>query len=53
MKRIILTMAVIMAVGFANAQNLKSKKGENYLPEANDWAISFNANGVFNYNPKV
>jgi hypothetical protein len=49
MKRIILTMAVIMAVGFANAQNLKSKKGENYLPEANDWAISFNANGVFNY----
>jgi hypothetical protein len=49
MKKIILTMAAFMAVGFADAQNLKSKKGENYLPEANDWAISFNANGVFNY----
>lgn len=49
MRKIILTMAAIMAVGFANAQDLKSKKGENYLPEANDWAISFNATGVFNY----
>ena len=49
MKKIILTVTAIMAIGFVNAQNLKSKKGENYLPEANDWAISFNANGVFNY----
>ena len=49
MKKIILTVTAIMAIGFVNAQNLISKKGENYLPEANDWAISFNANGVFNY----
>ena len=36
MKKIILTVTAIMAIGFVNAQNLKSKKGENYLPEAND-----------------
>ena len=49
MKKIILTAAAVFAFSFANAQDLKSKKGENYLPEANDWAISFNATGVFNY----
>lgn len=49
MKKIILSVVAIMAFGFANAQDLKSKKGENYLPEAGDWAISFNANGVFEY----
>ncbi|MFC6877814.1 hypothetical protein ACFQZF_06945 [Flavobacterium myungsuense] len=49
MKKIILTAAAVFAFSFANAQDLKSKKGENYLPEAGDWAISFNATGVFNY----
>ena len=49
MKKIILTATAVFAFSFANAQDLKSKKGENYLPEANDWAISFNATGVFNY----
>ncbi len=49
MKKIILSVVAIMAFGFANAQDLKSKKGENYLPEAGDWAIGFNANNVFNY----
>ncbi len=49
MKKIILSVAAVMAFGFANAQDLKSKKGENYLPEAGDWAISFNADGIFNY----
>ena len=49
MKKIILSVVAVMAFGFANAQDLKSKKGENYLPEAGDWAISFNANGVFEY----
>jgi len=49
MKKIILTAAAVFAFGFANAQDLKSKKGENYLPEAGDWAIGFNADGLFNY----
>ena len=49
MKKIILTVATIFAFGVVTAQDLKSKKGENYLPEAGDWAISFNANGVFEY----
>ena len=49
MKKIILTAAAVFAFSFANAQDLKSKKGEPYLPEAGDWAISFNANGIFNY----
>jgi hypothetical protein len=26
---------------------LQSSKGENYLPEAGDWAIGFNANSIF------
>ena len=49
MKKIICTVAAIFAFGAINAQDLKSKKGENYLPEAGDWAISFNADGIFEY----
>ena len=49
MKKIIVTVAAIFAFGYANAQDLKSSKGENYLPEAGDWAIGFNANNLFNY----
>jgi hypothetical protein len=49
MKKVILTLVAVFAFGFANAQDLKSKKGENYLPETGDWAISFNADGIFEY----
>lgn len=49
MKKIILTVAAVFALGSVNAQELVSKKGENYLPEAGDWAISFNADGIFEY----
>lgn len=49
MKKIILSLTAVLAFGFANAQDLKSKKGENYLPETGDWAISFNADGIFEY----
>ena len=49
MKKIILTAAAVFALSFANAQDLKSSKGENYLPEAGDWAIGFNADGLFHY----
>ena len=47
MKKIILTAAAVFAFSFANAQDLKSSKGENYLPEAGDWSISFNADNLF------
>ncbi|MGA9639118.1 hypothetical protein [Flavobacterium sp.] len=49
MKKIIFTVAAIFAFGAMNAQDLKSKRGENFLPEAGDWAISFNADGIFSY----
>jgi hypothetical protein len=49
MKKIILTVAAVFALTFANAQDIKSSKGENYLPEAGDWAIGFNADGLFHY----
>ena len=49
MKKIILTVAAVFAMSFANAQDLKSKKGENYLPQSGDWAIGFNADGLFEY----
>jgi hypothetical protein len=49
MKKIILTVAAVFALTFANAQDIKSSKGENYLPEAGDWAIGFNADGLFKY----
>ena len=53
MKKIILTVAAVCAFGIANAQDLKSKKGENYLPEAGDWAISFQANPFLVYFGQV
>ena len=49
MKKIILTAAAVFAFSFANAQDLKSKKGEPFLPEAGDWGISFNADNLFKY----
>ena len=49
MKKIILTAAAVFAFSFANAQDLKSKKGEPFLPEAGDWGISFQANNLFSY----
>ena len=33
----------------ANAQQITSKKGFPVLPEKGDWAISFNADGLFSY----
>ncbi|MCX6184983.1 MAG: hypothetical protein NTX74_08100 [Flavobacterium sp.] len=53
MKKIILSAIAVCAFGFANAQDLKSKKGENYLPEAGDWAISFQANPFLVYFGQV
>ncbi len=49
MKKIILTVAAVFAFGLANAQDLKSKKGENFLPQAGEWAISFQAKPFINF----
>jgi hypothetical protein len=48
MKKVLL-IAVLAIAGLANAQEIKSSKGEAYLPESGDWAISFNGDGLFRY----
>lgn len=55
MKKLVLSIIAMYCFNIANAQDeitvspILSSKGENYLPQIDDWAISFNANGVFNY----
>lgn len=56
MKKVLLSIIAIFTFSIANAQEeevtvspILSKKGENYLPQIDDWAISFNANGIFDY----
>ncbi len=48
MKKTALVMALAIGVTAAFAQDLTSSKGEKYLPEANDWAIGFDAMPVVN-----
>lgn len=43
MKKKVLLIATIFAASTTFAQDLTSRKGETYLPEADDWAISFDA----------
>ena len=42
---------IIFLISFSgvNAQEITSKKGENYLPEEGDWAIAFNINNIFSF----
>lgn len=49
MKKSTLFIAMAVATTTAFAQDLTSKKGEPYLPEAGDWAISFDATPLLNY----
>lgn len=49
MKKSILAVAVILGTSAAFAQDLTSKKGENYLPEAGDWAIGIDATPLLGY----
>jgi len=49
MKKTVLVIALAFGVSGAFAQDLTSKKGEPILPEAEDWAISFNADPVFEF----
>lgn len=49
MKKSILAVAVVLGASASFAQDLTSKKGENYLPEAGDWAISIDATPLLGY----
>lgn len=53
MKKILAILA-ITSIGYgANAQELKSKRGEDFLPKKGDWAISFDGTQMFNYVGRV
>lgn len=50
MKKISILAFAFGIISFsANSQNLTSKKGENYLPQAGDWSIGFDPSGIFSY----
>ena len=49
MKKSVLMMALAIGTSAAFTQDLTSKKGEKYLPETDDWAISVDANPFLNY----
>jgi len=49
MKKSVLVVALAFGVSGAFAQDLTSKKGEPILPEAEDWAISLNADPIFEF----
>ena len=49
MKKLILSAALVSVIGFANAQELMSKKGFPILPEEKDWSIGFDAMPVLHY----
>jgi hypothetical protein len=49
MKSKLSTIALLFFIGMMNAQDITSKKGENYLPETDDWSIAFNINNVFRF----
>lgn len=48
MKKSVLVMALAIGTTAAFAQDLTSKKGEKFLPEANDWSIGMNAAPILN-----
>ena len=49
MKKSILTVALILGATTTFAQDLTSRKGETFLPEAGDWAIGIDAVPLLNY----
>ena len=49
MKKILLSALAVFAFGVANAQEITSSKGENYLPKQGDWSIGFNANSALEF----
>ncbi len=49
MKKTVLVVALAFGVSGAFAQGLTSKKGEPFMPETGDWAISMDVNPIFNW----
>lgn len=49
MKKKVLLLVTVFAATTTFAQDLTSKKGEPYMPESGDWAISFDAAPFLNY----
>ena len=49
MKRILLILTFSSFLSATFAQDLTSKKGENYLPEQDEWAIGLSATSFLNY----
>ncbi len=49
MKKAAILLVFIGYITTSQAQDIKSKKGENFLPEAGDWAIGFGTNDIFRY----
>jgi len=49
MKKTLLTIALVSAVAFANAQEMVSKKGTPILPEEGDWSLGISVNPFFDY----
>ncbi len=49
MKKQLTLMALAFGITGAMAQDLTSKKGEQYLPEAKDWCVGIDANPFLNY----
>jgi hypothetical protein len=55
LKKLVLAITIVACTQVAQAQekttttNLKSKRGENILPEKGDWAVSFSADGILEY----
>jgi hypothetical protein len=42
-------MLVLLITTLTSAQDLTSKKGEDYLPQSGDWSIGFDATSTLNY----
>lgn len=53
MKKSIALVALAFGVTSAFAQDLTSKKGEPFLPEAGDWGIAIDANPFFTYAQSI
>lgn len=49
MKKLLGILAIVAVSLSANSQDLKSKRGESFLPEKGDWSIGFSANGLFEF----
>lgn len=49
MKKSILAVAVVLGASATFAQDLTSKKGEDFLPASGDWAVSIDATPFLNY----